>query len=168
MIKNENNWYARYQDDYLGKDDKDAPGEILTDFDAKENELSFYIVDDERSNLERIIAAMAANRSPSTKFDYALFSPEVFDQVGLALKKTPAETADSGLSEFHRSATKLTISKLAKLAIAVWHSPSLETQKVLKDDVDMFIVKSVKQNHIKLEKVREKKMFEHISSLLQK
>ena len=71
-IIKKNRWY-RDVENYPGKEQDDVPADTLLDFATKQNELSFWLVDDQQTNVQRLIAALAANRDRLDAFDYILF-----------------------------------------------------------------------------------------------
>jgi len=50
----------------------EVPAEAVQDFRADGNELSVWYVEPDRSNLDRVLTAIAANREHFEKIDYAV------------------------------------------------------------------------------------------------
>lgn len=58
--------------------------------------LSVWMIDDDASNLDRVIAGMAANRPNLAKFDCTLIDRAVVDDMGVELRKEPGNSKDRG------------------------------------------------------------------------
>ena len=63
----------------------ELPADSLVDLATKDNQLSIYIVEGDRSNLDRIIAALSANCDFISNFDYALLDKEVLDVIKIKM-----------------------------------------------------------------------------------
>lgn len=66
---------------WLKEDELQA--DVFHELKTGENTLSVWSIADDRSNLERVVAALAANRNRVSNFDYALISQERLQQAGL-------------------------------------------------------------------------------------
>src|SRR5215813_14154600 len=67
----------------------EVPAEAVQDFRVDGNELSLWYVEPDGSNLDRVLAAIAANRQHVDKIDYAVFEDAVVERCGLTIRPTP-------------------------------------------------------------------------------
>jgi len=57
----------------------ELPSDVFLDLNSKDNTLSLWLVEDDNSNLNRVLAAMAAQGSPDA-FDYAVLDKPKFEE----------------------------------------------------------------------------------------
>jgi hypothetical protein len=96
----------------------DQPGEILWadamyDLKTTNNGLSIWAIDDNLANLDRVIAAMAANRQHLQAFDFILIQREDFSAASLTVNPLPGGTPDSHANlHWHFDIANLTAERL--------------------------------------------------------
>lgn len=100
------------------------PGELqadsLLDLETEGNTLSVYRVEDDRSNLDRLIAALAANRDDPVNFDYALFDIGAVDELKIRAEQAQGDTPDRTVNDtWHHDLRDLTVGQLTGLARTV-------------------------------------------------
>jgi hypothetical protein len=92
---------------------------VLLDLQPKGNKLSVWIVDDNRSNLPRIICALAANSESVSNIDYALL-PEAALPLDIKVDHTKGDSADDLMnSQCHRDLIELSIQRVMDLATSI-------------------------------------------------
>jgi len=106
--------------------DNDVPADPVADLDTKQNKLSVYVVADDRSDLGRIVAALAANRPQLQKLDYALFDERTIPTISIKAQKTKGQTPDDGVNDKHLDLVALTGLKLVALARAILDQAQIE------------------------------------------
>ncbi len=84
-------WYKHEAIPWLKEGELQA--DALADLKTTDNNLSFWIVEDDRSNLDRIITALAANCQYVTNIDFVLLKQSVFDKLKIRYKKEKANMA---------------------------------------------------------------------------
>ena len=83
--------------------------------------LSVWHIEDDRSNLDRVIAALAANRQHPEKFDYILIAEHLLADAGLQAQGTMGSSKDpEANNQWHRDLVELTSSKLVQLARLIY------------------------------------------------
>lgn len=97
----------------------DVPADPLGDLATTNNELSVWFVEDDKSNLEQILAAFAATRETSAHVDYALFDPQILEELGILNKRTKGGTPDPQANTWHIDLYELSASKLVELTKAL-------------------------------------------------
>jgi hypothetical protein len=80
----------------------DVPADILSElFPIQKNQLSVYQVDDNRSTLDFIIAAFAANRKNLQQICFVLFDPQVLPAIGIGVRQVQGELKDEEVNRLH-------------------------------------------------------------------
>ena len=100
-------------------------GEIIADpildFKISVGELSLWHIEDDQSNLDRVIAALAATRNHFDHYAYHLIDLTVLEDEGFEPKKTDGETPDNGVNQWHFDIIELTPKKVADLTLTFFH-----------------------------------------------
>ena len=91
--------------------------DALNDIQTKGNKLSVWRIDAARSNLRRVIVALAANRQYITNFDYVLLKKSTLSALGIRIEVSPEEgkTPDDGANASHCDIVELSLEKLLRL-----------------------------------------------------
>ena len=83
--------------------DGDVQADALTSLRTKGNRLSVWSIDDDRSNLSRVIAALAAGRDYLDKLDYAIIDDRDLASLGVRVVRVDGESSDEGANQrWHR------------------------------------------------------------------
>lgn len=151
-----NRWAQEFWDlhDYDWLDKNDIPIEPLFDILAVDKngnlqkEISVWYIHDDKSNLERIIAALAASRSNIDVFDYLLIEEGIITSFGFKLKKIKGETADKHANEnWHYNINHLSGFKLVNLIkeILTYRKKIIDFNKFEDDNIDRKTAKEIKK-----------------------
>ncbi len=99
-------------------EDDDAPADAFGSFLTRDGALSFWAIDEDESNLGRVIAALAAGRDYIDKLDYALVEKSVFDIAGVVLRRVEGVSPDGGANQlWHQDLEGLSGKRLLMLAV---------------------------------------------------
>jgi len=131
----------------------DVQSDALKDLETLDNELSVWLVEDDLSNLARILAALAANRDQLANIDFALLDLEVITTLGLLLQPTVGLTPDRTVSLLHRDLAQVTATQLTQLAQAITTHARLERRS--KSQVRAFLLDSIAAGYIEFESLKE-------------
>ena len=112
-----NRWYKE-KFDWLP--DGELQADPLSDLGTKSNELSVYHVVIDESNLDRIIASLAANSEQCDNFDFAIFDENIISELGIKIKKSKGELPDEQVNNWHSDLCELSATKLVILAKAIY------------------------------------------------
>jgi hypothetical protein len=136
---------------WLGEGELQA--DALVDLATKGNELSIYLVNDDNSNLEQVVAAMAvANTQRIDNFDYALFDDECLSRVGMKIKVTHGNTPDGEVNGLHRDLEELTVEKLIALADVI--KSKARRERVPEKRVRTLVANGIVSGQINLSKLQ--------------
>jgi hypothetical protein len=128
------------------------------DFRPVNDEQSAWLIDDEKSNLERVLVAMAANNAISD-VGYILFDPSAPGAFGIAVKESIGGTADETANRtWHRDLVDLTARQLAEFVVEI-HKNGFKDQ-LLPKETEALIKKGIASGELDKSKIN--------SSLLKK
>jgi hypothetical protein len=107
-------WYKNDSVPWLeeGEIQADALGDLVT----SGNTLSIWVVEDDKSNLEQVIVALASSCDNIANFDYALINIDCLLSIGIKIETKEGLTPYSKANKWHRDLIELTTSQLFKLA----------------------------------------------------
>ena len=116
--------------------------------------LSVWLVEEDQSNLSRIVAALAGGRNYLDKFDYVLIDEQSVLELQLEIEQRAERCADEDASaRWHRNMVRLTGSKLHAL-VRLIYSRGLK-KRVLKPDVEGILRNALDQGHLDRFQVNE-------------
>lgn len=124
----------------------------LGDLRVSNGNLSVWHVEDDKSNLDQIIVALAVTRDTFDKFEYALVRQEALEQAGISKVVEPGKTPVTNVNHWHRDLIELTINKVTNLVNIIFND--LEKVRVPEKEVKEKIEQAVKSNSIDLQKVK--------------
>jgi len=111
-------WYKNESVPWLQEDQiqADALGDLVT----SSNSLSVWLVNDDQSNLEQVVVALASTCDFVSNIDYALFKVELLSGIGIEIEPNEGLTPYSEANHWHRDLTRITARKLIKLAELIY------------------------------------------------
>ncbi|MGE5443847.1 MAG: hypothetical protein ACM3SR_04500 [Ignavibacteriales bacterium] len=147
-------WYRHNDVPWLAEGELQA--DALRDLLTSSNQLSVWHIEDDRSNLERTIAALAANVTDNSNFDYALFDQQIVYEIGIKVesKKTKGASPDEEVNSWHCDLIELSASKLRELAKAI--QTKAEIERIQVQDVIQLVAESISSGRIDRTKVKLK------------
>ncbi len=136
---------AFYRIDSL--EDGDVQADALYDLRTSSNALSVWLIEENRANLNRVIAALAAGRETLDKLDYALIQRKSLDDLGIEVVKEKGVSCDDQANEsWHLDLRGLSGAKLVDLAYLI--QEQAEFERVQRSAVATLIVTSVGEGFI--------------------
>lgn len=137
-----------------GLKDDDAQADALASLKTSGNLLSVWIIDDDRSNLNRVIAALAAGRDFLDKLDYALIDAAAIEDIGVYFNQAAGNTPDKGANQrWHQDLAGLTGRRLVALA-AKMHGSNMT--RIPKKGVRDLILESIASGFVARESLKDK------------
>jgi hypothetical protein len=107
-------WYDLDDDSWVPSGD--IHGDPLSDFRTRENVLSVWFIENDKSNLERVAAAYATSRGKLDQIDFVLL-PDNLLPPDIQMKAVAAKTCDKIANEcWHRDLVQLTGQRIVALA----------------------------------------------------
>jgi len=143
-------WYLKPSWLSEGEIQADAFGDLLT----LNNELSVWHIDDNRSNLERVIAALAAKRDVLANFDFVLFNQNILEANRLKFLRTREISLDREANDlWHLDLYELSASKLMNLAVNIANSGELT--RISEREIKKIIMEAITLGTIRFENLNQ-------------
>ena len=128
--------------------ESDLQADSLVDLSTKNNELSVWLIEDDKSNLERIITALAAHCDHLSNFDYALFNPKILKEKNIKTRKSKGISADVEVNElWHLDLYELSALKILSLAQHILSEA--EIKRIQEKQIVKYIRKALQAGKIK-------------------
>ena len=147
-----NKWYKTETVAWL------LPGEFqsdpLCDLATSENKLSVYRIEDDCSNLERVVAALAANCDKIANFDCVLCEETILKDIGIKSEQIKGQTPDETVNDCHLDLIELSASRLVNLAKHLLDRGKVE--RFLPLDVTNLLVESIQKEYLNKAKINLK------------
>lgn len=140
--------------EYSWLEKNDIAADAVTDLETRENDLSIFVINDDLSQLDRCLSALAANRMRLKPLDYILFDTRVIDQLQLETNDLEGNLRDKEVNKLHRNIIKLSANKLIKLSNIIMDS--CIPNRILDDQVADIIVNSITNKWIEEKSINEK------------
>ena len=134
---------------WLTQDDIQA--DLLGDLVTSNNTLSVWLVQDDKSNLNEVITALASNRNTISNLDYAIFDISLLESINIKLEVNEGNTHYDKSNRWHRDLIELNANKIVKLAESMLKNSSIE--RVLEKKISDLIKGAVDNGQIDKEKL---------------
>lgn len=128
--------------------------DCLSDMVTSGNKLSVYRIIDDKSNLKRVVAALAANCDYLSNLDYLLLKEELLQTIGIKSEETNGTTSDELVNSWHIDLVEISLPKLVNLANTV--SKYGEIERIPEINVKQFLAESFRDNYFDRKIVRLK------------
>ena len=142
-------WYGSAENPWLPEGDLGA--DALLDLKTEGNKLSVWRVDDNESNRDRVITALAANRDGFSNVDYVLLDEHLFSQFGIRIEDSPGETPDEEANCWHCELVELSVYKVLYLVKAIRETKRV---RVAERDIKRWLLEAVDSRRISLDRMR--------------
>ena len=147
----ENRWHKAEAAPWLAKDD--VPADPLGDLKTSQNRLSVWAVAVDRSNVERIVRALAVSSQKLADMGYVLFDSSLLATAGISAVTENGMTPDEGANNWHRDLVDLSGNKLVALTKLILEKG--ESGTVLKKRLEELVTDGIEQKQLP-EKCRSK------------
>jgi hypothetical protein len=146
----QNRWLRDEAAPFLAADD--VPADPLGDLLTQQNFLSVWEVAPDRSNIERIVRAVALGRHELANMGYVLFDSALLPEAGIESLENRGDSPDEGANPWHRD-LRVSGKKLVALTKAILQGG--ESGTVLKLRLRQLVEEGVQNSEIP-EKYRAK------------
>ena len=132
-----------------------AQANALGDLQTRGNRLSFWHVDDNKSNLCQVVSAIAAGRDVPEKFDYAIFNQNLLKKSDIEIEQTAGDSFHKEADEhWHRDTANLSAENVAEIAnIIMKHGMK---DRIAASDVVKLVKKEGKSGAIDVNAAKER------------
>ena len=148
-------WEMLPEDRAWLKDDE-IPADPLSDLNTDGNALSIYLIDDDKSELNRCIAAYATckNRGYIREIDYLLFEERIIRELEIKTHQSDAkDLIDERIKKLHWDMYELSSQRLVELAKTVLPNNEVNTLSI--DEVCQLINDSIKNGWINIQDINK-------------
>jgi hypothetical protein len=160
-----NRWY---RDDDTEAPDWLAVGELLGDplgdLATHEGRLSVFLIESDKSNVDRVAAAMALTRDKLAHYDYILVDIDALVDAGFVLDYKPGTTPDSEVNEWHIDISQLSDRKVLHLLHIVWDIR--EYERLYLKDLEKLVVAGAAKGQYTKKRIASEKIKSRIEELL--
>jgi hypothetical protein len=126
----------------------------LADFQTTENIFSVWLIEDDLSNLNRIITALAANCDHIQNIDYIIFDQGLLAKVGIQMQNSQAKTPDGEVnSNWHYDLIEISAQRLLRLVEVL--IDRVEPQRVLQRQTTQWITDAVLSGQINIRDLKK-------------
>lgn len=126
----------------------------LADLNTSGNRLSVYHIEDDQSNLDQVITALASTRDHADKMDFALFDLQLLAGLGIKMESSEGNTLLDGVNACHRDLIELTGERLLALAKTIMEHG--ETDRCSEGKVIALILQAVDSGNLDPRKLKPK------------
>ena len=107
-------WYNDGRLSWLPKGSLEA--DALADLKTTGNILSLWQIEDDRSNLNQVVAAIAANSGDVSNVDCAIFDEKLMSEISIKVEQTRGESCYEEAVHWHRDLIELSAENVMDLA----------------------------------------------------
>jgi hypothetical protein len=146
-------WYKNVVVPWLKKGELQA--DALTDLKTTNNRLSVWLVQNDKSNLDRIITALASTCEYLTNIDFALLDQSILEQLDIKWEKTKGDSHDDVINQTnHLDLIELTATKLYQFAHKIQTNGTMT--RYLEKKVINLVIEAIRIGRIAKNRLNEK------------
>ena len=143
-------WHKEAAEPFLANND--VPADPVQDLRTQQNLLSVWEVAQDRSNIERIVRAMAIGCHEIASMGYVVFDSGLLPAAGIEIRESKGTTLDEGANAWHRDLV-VSGNKLVALTKAILRHG--ESGTVLKKNLRQLVDEGIRDGQLP-EKLRKK------------
>ena len=149
---NKRNWDRDVFASWLGPNQ--VPADVYRDLRVTDGSLSVWHIEDDRSNLDRVITALASTRDIFDVFDYGLFDQTLASSSGIKAVPSVGISPMPSANHWHRDLVELTVDNLALLIKAIFNV--MEKGRISKHDIHTMISLAAQANQVDVSQLKPK------------
>lgn len=158
-----NKWYKSNLPLWLGNNDIQA--DTLCDLKTDNNNLSLYYIDDDKSNLKKVVSAIASTRDSFSIFEYMLIDEKYLCRMNIKISSTIGKTNNQEVDKYwHRDVIDLSGNKLVEVGYVMLQNNSGLT-RIMSPIIKNLIIDGIKFGWLKKESINPK-LLEKINNVL--
>ena len=143
-------WYGYPGVNWVGKGH--VQSDALLDLQTKDNALSIYRIDND-ADVDRVVVALAANRSEISHVDYAVFDGSSLLNTGAVFVQADGDTPDHEVNQLHHDTTHLTVFGLTSMAREILRG---YRDRFLRDKVRRLMGEAIRDRRLDKSRMSEK------------
>jgi len=146
-------WWYKDRSDFPWLREGEIIADVLKGLGTTRGALSIYEINEDKSNLHRVIAAYTTTRNSVNDVDYVLVPIDTIKEK-FALEKTRGHTADDVVNGLHFDIIHLTPSKLIDLAY-VFRDHREAMQRLRKKKIEIQIRQGLENGYIDFKRINK-------------
>jgi hypothetical protein len=119
--------------------------------------LSVWKIDQDRSNLERVVSAVAAKRDKVDNLDYILFDSSLIDVLGIPANEVKGGTDDEVANDWHRDLINLSGLKIVGLVKLMLEKG--DNFRISKKKIKALVLDGIQKKEIQMDNEKFNKYF---------
>ena len=143
-------WYGYPGVNWVGKGH--VPSDALLDLQTKDNALSVYRIDND-ADIDRVVVAVAANRSEINHVDYAVFDGSSLLNMGAVFVQADGDTPDHEVNQLHHDTTHLTVFGLTSMAREIFRG---HMNRFLRNKIKQLMGEAIRDCRLDKSKISKK------------
>lgn len=130
-----------------GPGEHEIQADALWDLKTEDNQLSVWNIEDDQSNLDLVLTAVAANCQFITNVDYVLIDQRILTGLNIQVIQTNGNSPYQAANKWHRDLLDLSAGRLLELAKEIYKNSDGRMRKGDKE-VKQLLVSAVTSHHI--------------------
>ncbi|NOT24082.1 MAG: hypothetical protein HOP22_15355 [Nitrospiraceae bacterium] len=128
--------------------------DVFSDLKTDSNRLSVWRIEDDLTNLDHVLTALAANCDRLSNVDYVLLGSDVVTDLSILMEQTQGGALDQSVNQWHIDLDIGTAGKLMDLANEIYARPDTRHRKMEKD-LKGLLVSAVAEGRIDSAKLKD-------------
>jgi hypothetical protein len=142
-------WYKSELLPWLSPNDLQA--DALVDLSTKSNELSVYLVDQDKADLNQVVVALALTCDNLSNVDFALIKEEDLEPLQIKVRQSQGNTPDELVNSRHYDLYEITAQKILALALVIKHS---EISRITEPNIKKNAIRALKEKRLDRSRVK--------------
>jgi len=142
-------WYKSELLPWLSQNDLQA--DALVDLSTKSNELSVYLVDQDKTDLNQVVVALALTCDNLSNVDFALIKEEDLEPLQIKVRQSQGDTPDELVNSRHYDLYEITAQKILALALVIKRS---EISRITEPNIKKNAIRALKEKRLDRSRVK--------------
>lgn len=139
---------------------QDMQADVMKCLSTKNNQLSVYLLNEPHTQIERVVAALAASRDFLVPLDLAVVPIDILKECSIQSDDVQGETPDSEVNGWHRNLVELTVTKITRLIFAIRSKG--EIKRYPEKKVEQAIKYSLEAESFTVDRIRSRELIQSL------
>ncbi len=131
-----------------------APADLFRDLRVVNGRISVWHIEDDKSNLDQVITALAVTRDNIDVFDYGLFDQMIVGASGIRTGSAAGDTPLHSANHWHSDLVELTVDNWAVLVKALFNV--METDRRSAPEIRTLILTALQEHAVELSALNDR------------
>ncbi|MCI0357794.1 MAG: hypothetical protein L0211_04810 [Planctomycetaceae bacterium] len=138
-----------------GNNTHDASADPLADFQSLEGKISLWRIEEEGSNINDVVVALASTTDRPDPMDFLIFDSKHLDDARIEFEGSPGISPFAAANEFHIDAVKVKARSLAHLVVSLVMDAQKQISRIPKSKVLDLVASAVKRDLLAMDKLKK-------------